>query len=244
MEQNPCIPWILPQNAVHVWRVDLKQPETLVAACRNILNTSEQERADRFYWAADQAKYIISHAAVRGLLGAYLRVPPKILAFVPNPYGKPELSNLSAGSLHFNLSHSGDLGLIAISHGMVGVDVEQQRNRGNVIEMAQQVFAPSEYTVLQRLPDHEKLGAFFRLWVRKEAFTKALGLGLNLPLNRFEVDLTSPRLLSLNGESRLADGWHIHDLHIDSGYTAAVVWQGPRQVLPRALNSNQLRSLI
>jgi 4'-phosphopantetheinyl transferase len=143
-------------------------------------------------------------AALRDILAERLGVPPSI---VTTERGKP---HLPGGELEFNVSHSGDLALIAVSTaGPIGVDLEQHRELAGP-SIARRFFTPAEAAIVDADPN-----ALFRIWVRKEAWAKAHGEGLWLPLDRLDV----------SGE---VDGWSVVDLDIAPGYAAAVAWRGPR----------------
>ncbi|HEY2256411.1 MAG TPA: 4'-phosphopantetheinyl transferase superfamily protein [Variovorax sp.] len=170
-----------------IWQVDLDSPpnpESLAS-----LSPAEQERAARFVFARDGARYRAAHAALRQLLADETGIAAQRLEFAFGEFGKPALAR-SAPGLHFNLSHSRSMGLIAISHGAeVGVDVELQRPMPDALELAASYFTPHEIDTLQALPPGARDHAFLVGWTRKEAFLKALGLGISVDLRTVDVGL-------------------------------------------------------
>lgn len=172
-------------DGVALWLVRLhhRPSEAALAA----LSVGERERAARFVFEADLRRYVAARAALRDRLGRHLGCSPHDLAFHVGPHGKPRLEE---GTLHFNLSHSGDLALIgACDDTEIGVDIEAWRTVGDALELAESVFGPQERSALAGLAGAERDLAFLRGWTRKEACLKALGTGLSLSPQTFEVGL-------------------------------------------------------
>jgi 4'-phosphopantetheinyl transferase len=188
---------VLEGDDVHVWRIDLACGE---AEAHGLLDPGERLRASRFVFARDRVRFERSHAAMRRILGGYLGVDGASLAFASEPNGKPRLAR-EAG-LSFNLSHSGDAALLAVSRGArLGVDLEARGSRARVRDLARSVFTEAESGSLEGLDGAELEGAFLRGWTRKEACLKALGVGLavepasfhaGLEADRRHVDLPTP----------------------------------------------------
>lgn len=232
----------LTDEALHVWRIALALDETLANACWATLAEDEKARATRFFFAADRQRFVIARGALRHILARYLGVEPAALRFTYNPYGKPALLAVTPTTpLTFNLSHSGELALLAVTrYAAVGIDIEQQKSGLAFLEMAAQQFAPLEYETLQSLPAALQAAAFYRGWVRKEAFIKAVGLGLSLGLARFAVTLApaeAPLFLQLPAEYA-AGHWHLHDIFPSLNYAAAVAFNNAQ---PLALQTYHWR---
>lgn len=178
---------LLPEPAlaaddVHVWHVDLRRKADTLEP---LLSEDEVERADRFRFERDRRRYVVGRGLVRTLLGRYLRRDPAGLVFRYGRYGRPELPTLS-----FNVSHSGETALVAVAlDGDVGVDVEQLRPEPAEEEVAERFFSRREVEALRSLRRVEQPSAFLACWTRKEAFVKALGDGLSLALDSFDVTL-------------------------------------------------------
>lgn len=169
----------------------------------------------------DRNRYIRARGALRLLLGDCLGAAPESLRFAYGPLGKPALA-APAIPLHFNVSHAGDLALIAVCQGRpVGVDVEQIRLDYGGEAIAERFFSPGERAWLLRLPPSQQTTGFFRLWTRKEAYLKARGEGIWRDLAGFDVSQSPPEPVWPDG------AWFLHDLAPAPGYCAAVAVEGP-----------------
>jgi len=156
----------------------------------SILSDEERERAARLQFDADRRHYVAAHAALRRALAAHTGERAETLRFTHSAFGKPSLSGWHR--VRFSLSHSRALGLIAVGErGPLGVDVEQLREVPDALELAAQHFTRSECEALEAVPDVERHRAFLTCWTRKEACLKAIGLGLIVPPECFEVGLAS-----------------------------------------------------
>lgn len=170
-----------------LWRVDLDLP--VAATMAALLSPEERARADRFAFAQDRQRYIAAHAALRRIVGERVGVRGDQLRFVAGPFGKPALVGPGAG-LHFNLSHSGGIALVALcAAGEIGVDVEVPRRLLDAQALAAAHFTDDEARALAALPADARAQAFLMCWTRKEACLKALGVGLQLDARSFEVGL-------------------------------------------------------
>jgi 4'-phosphopantetheinyl transferase len=213
----------LQPHQVDIWRVSLDLPTDSVKSLSSSLSADESERAERFHFPADRNRYIAAHGGLRDILSRYLRCEPNQLSFSMNSYGKPALQD---HKLEFNLAHSGELALVAVSgDGKVGVDVEGIRQGISSHVIARQYFSKSEVAELEDLPLEERVAAFFTCWTRKEAYIKAQGLGLSLPLESFDVSLTpnEPAILrATRPDSREAARWRLLSPDVTSRYATAV----------------------
>jgi 4'-phosphopantetheinyl transferase len=207
---------------VQVWQVQLDVDAAAVASAMAVLSGEERARADRLRRPQDRRRFIVSRGALRRILGGGLGVAPQALRLGEGEHGKPCLA--VADGPQFNVSHSGDLALIAVCRGhAVGVDIEQTgRGPGELDAIAQAYFSTAERLAYAALPAAERAPAFYRGWTRKEAVAKALGLGMSLPGPSFDVTLTSePQLLRL-GEETAPSPWSLIDLHLPPGYAGAL----------------------
>lgn len=219
------------ENEVHVWRASLETASDTRAALQRCLSPDEVQRANRFYFEKDRQHWIVAHGIVRTLLGTYLHIDPTEIQFGTNEYGKPSIVCPASGiHLHFNLSHSGGLALYAFSFNReVGIDVEYRRSGIDHEELARYHFSPAENEQLQALPLALREEAFFSCWSRKEAYIKARGKGLSLPLDQFDVSLTPGRpaqLLASREDVEATFHWSLHALYPGSGYAGALVVEG------------------
>lgn len=172
---------------VALWLVDLARPApTQELAC---LSTEEQVRAARFRAVRDRDRYLRTHAAMRQLLARHTGRVAHELVYVTGRFGKPSL--VGAPACHFNLSHSEDMAVIAISDAAeIGVDVEVLREVPDASALAEQHFTPAERAEYALVPAGQSHRAFLRVWTRKEACLKAAGLGLSLAPSSFEAGLS------------------------------------------------------
>lgn len=218
----------LAENEVHVWRVSLEVPGHEIESLKKILVPEEIERANKFYFEKDRRHWTVAHAALRSMLGQYLNVNPRDILFTTNDYGKPSIVYPPAGThLYFNLSHSGGLALYAFAYGrQVGVDVEYMRAGIEYNELATHSFSAQECAALYALPADVQEEAFFLCWSRKEAYIKARGKGLSLPLDQFDVSLAPDKpaaLLASREEPHATEHWSLHALAPGNRYAGALV---------------------
>jgi 4'-phosphopantetheinyl transferase len=221
---SPPLSLSLKTSEVHVWRLELEQPPERFI---KLLDADEFARATRFYFEKDQRHFVVARGFLRVLLGRYLDSDPKRLKFVYGAYGKPALE--TAGSLRFNMSHSHGMALYAFTDGCdIGVDVEQVRADFTSDDIARRYFSPVEVQSLCGLPNEERVASFFRCWTRKEAYIKAIGLGLSQPLDGFDVTLAPdepPALLRTDDGTH--ERWSMANVEVGSGYAGALVVEGP-----------------
>jgi 4'-phosphopantetheinyl transferase len=221
-----------------VWATALDRPPAVLARLREQLDADERARAARFHFERDARRFTVARTVLRELLGAYLGRPPGDVRFVYGPRDKPELAPpLDASGLQFNVSHSGEIALYAVSLGQrLGVDVEQHRRLDDLAALARRNFSAAECRVLFSLAAEQQPLAFFRCWTRKEAFIKALGDGLAYPLDAFTVTLApgeDARFVEIRDEPGSAERWTLVPITVGAGYDAAVAVDGPATVTMR-----------
>jgi 4'-phosphopantetheinyl transferase len=175
---------------VHVWAVPLAETAS-DAAEQRVLSDDERKRADRFAVEPPRRRFVKSRAALRTILGRYLAVAAEDVALQYDGSGKPSLAGeFRASGLQFNLAHSGELALVAVTVDCpVGVDVEFRRPVRGRDEIARRYFAAAELAAVLAHDESQRTAAFFRCWTRKEAVLKAIGTGLGYPLSAFEVPI-------------------------------------------------------
>ena len=199
-------------------------------AYRPLLNADELERARRFVFERDAARYVVGRGVLRQLLGNYIGVAPAAINLKYGAHGKPALSATSDRHVHFNLAHSGDTALLAVTRDAeLGVDVEVVAPFDDMPAVMRVSFSPTEREAIQRLPPDEQVLAFYRCWTRKEAVLKALGWGLARPLDSFCVSISGsdPRLLSMDGEPDAHATWRVMEVAPAPGLMGAAAWRGP-----------------
>jgi 4'-phosphopantetheinyl transferase len=221
----------LAQGKVHLWCTQLDRLASEIKALQQTLSADERTRAARYHFQKDRDQFVVARGLLRTLLGRYLGVSPEHLRFRYNAYGKPGLnSEFDGGTLRFNLSHSHGLVLYALTRGRdIGVDVEHIRPEFAEGQIAERFFSPREVTLLRRLPVALQPIAFFHCWTRKEAFIKARGEGMTLPLDQFDVSLTPgepARLLHTQWDPQEPLRWSLRELAPAPGYVGAVAVEG------------------
>jgi 4'-phosphopantetheinyl transferase len=221
----------LHRGEVHVWRAALARSPAAVGALKDLLSGDELRRAERFHFRRDRSSFIVARGTLREILSLYAGTPPGLLQFGYNAFGKPELVGESGVTqIRFNLSHAGGLALYAVAAGReVGVDVEVVRESVPCEELASRFFSRREAAALLALPAGDRTRAFFECWTRKEAYIKARGEGLSLPLDSFDVSLAPGEpaaLLATRGDEHEAPRWSLRELSAGPAYAAAVAVEG------------------
>jgi 4'-phosphopantetheinyl transferase len=192
---------------VHVWRVELADGD--LEALRPLLSLAESIRAERFHFSRDRARFTAGRGRLRTILGRYLDLPPHELRFTEGAHGKPELEGM-ASTLRFNLSHSDDLMLLAVTHARaVGIDLELMREDVPFQSLADHYFEPEDAWDLRLLPPIERVGKFYALWTSTEARLKADGAGLG----------RGTRVIQ-------PERWSVIRLQPAEGYAAALATEG------------------
>jgi 4'-phosphopantetheinyl transferase len=214
----------IPSDELHVWEASLERGESVVRGLHGLLADDERARAARFRFERDRSRYIVGRGVLRALLGGYLGVPAADVEFVYGAKGKPMLAG---AELWFNVTHSGPLALFAFTtRAEVGLDVELDEGDFARERIAERFFSPSEVQALRSLAVPLQARAFLTCWTRKEAFIKARGDGLSLPLDSFDVTLGvgSPAALLRTAWSVDEPGhWQLQDLsEPERGYIAAL----------------------
>lgn len=214
---------------VHIWHIGLAAEQDVIRACRKLLSADEVERADRFYFERDRRRFAIARGAMRQILGKYVNRTPEELKFSYGSKGKPDLSEPS-DTITFNLSHSDEKALLAVARGLtLGVDIEFIKLDFGGQEIAERFFSQYEVNTLLGLPVEQRAQAFFSCWTRKEAYIKAVGEGLSLPLDSFDVAFApgvSPALLRVAASANEVSRWRMYDIAVPQEYKAALVVEG------------------
>ncbi len=193
----------------------------------NNLSDDEINKINRFIFEKDRITHTISKGTLRYIMSGYLNLKPEEIIFNQNEYGKPFISeDQNPEKIQFNLSHSGDMIIYAISKGRnIGIDIQEIKDSDSVTDIVDHYFSETEKAAFRSLPDEQKLKGFHSCWARKEAYIKALGLGLSYPLNSFSVPVT-PVYTSAVIYDDSGTAYSVTDIIISPGYTAAVAVKG------------------
>ncbi len=221
-------------DEVHLWRIALDPAPAALVRLGASLSEEERVRAAAFRRPGDGARFIAAHGSMRAILARYLGVEPQTVRFRVGAHGKPALADVplpavdgSCADLRFNLAHAGGIALVAVACGReVGVDLEPVRPMRDADAIAERWFAREERDALARCPPADATRAFFACWTRKEAFVKALGVGLALPLDTFAVtvgpDAPATLLRAPACDGAAAERWDLVALVPAPGVVGAV----------------------
>jgi 4'-phosphopantetheinyl transferase len=220
----------LKEGGVPVWTTDLDSvSETRLGQLARLLSPDENQRALRFHFERDRKRFIVCRGILREILGTYLQTDPEKIDFNYGPQGKPYLKSAEGqtdGSVYFNVSHSSGWAIYALGLGEVGVDLELFRPIPEMQALVDQCFSVVERSAFGSVPADLKLKAFYNCWTRKEAYVKALGGGLQIPLAQFDVsvDPSSPaRLLRVQETPGEQLPWSLHSFDPSPEAVAALV---------------------
>jgi 4'-phosphopantetheinyl transferase len=213
---------------MHVWTVSLDREPGELSDLEALLAPPERERAGRFRFDQDRRRFIAGRGFLRRILGRYVDQAPEKLSLVAGRRGKP---SLPGSSLQFNLSHSDALAVVAVAHGRaVGVDIEHVRPVPGWQGVMKCCFSPGEQSAISSLPEPDQQNAFLTCWTRKEAYVKATGDGLGIPLDRFTVSVepdSHPRLLEALDLPDDPVRWRFTRLPLPHGYFGVAAHDGP-----------------
>lgn len=226
----------LEKDGIHLWFAypDEINDQALLLSYADLLNDEEQNRWQRFHFARHRQQYLITRALLRTTLSCYRDIEPKAWRFDFNAYGKPEIAqsqNQTGLPIRFNLSHTDGLTMcgIALTHD-VGVDVEHKAKDRASLNIAEHYFAKAEIAGLKQIPEHQKPQRFFEYWTLKEAYIKARGMGLSLPLDQFSFIMPEQQRVQIAFEPGMQDNpdhWQFWRLYPSPQHIAAVAVNAP-----------------
>ena len=227
----------IPAGVARVWHWPLDVSALEVADLKKVLSPDEMERAERYRFDQHRNEFILTRAVLRMVLASYTAQSPESLSFDYSAQGKPALKN-GPPDLRFNLSHTEGLAVLAlVREREIGVDAEKIRAQPDAQKLAKRFFSAREQLFLGKLSGDELQRAFFRCWTRKEAYIKAKGEGLSIPLHAFDVSLEEDQPAALVGtrpDPTEAGRWTLYDLSVGQGYAAALTVAHVPTTQPRA----------
>lgn len=219
----------LPPDEVHVWLAFAHRitDDAVLAACRAVIATDEQAATDRFVFARHRHLSLLTRALVRDLLSRYTGESPSAWEFERNRYGRPEIASPAQWrGLRFNLSHTDGLIACAITRDReIGIDVEPRERKTSILELAPTVFSAREQHDLLQLDPADQRDRFFTLWTLKEAYIKARGMGLSLPLEKFSFTFPTDRAIAIQIDPSLDDEastWQFERGSVDATHAIAL----------------------
>jgi 4'-phosphopantetheinyl transferase len=227
------VPALVP-GQVHVWRAHLDIARAARPGVERTLSEAERRRAGRFGSPRDRDRWVAARGALRGILAGYLGTEPARVALTATAHGKLRVAGGNPASLRFSLGHSEGLAVYAVTAGReVGIDVERVREDRPWAAIAERFFAGPERAAVGALPSAGRCQRFYEIWTAKEAYAKAVGLGLALPLDEVVVVLAEPEppRLELRGDGD--PRWRLVSLDVGAGYAAALVVDAREWALSR-----------
>jgi 4'-phosphopantetheinyl transferase len=217
------LPTPLEPNVVHLWQKPLIESEGAISACYELLLPEEREKASRYRVERPRRDFILTRGTLRSLLSKYLQRDAREITLDYTHLGKPLVRH---SSLHFNVSHTDGLAVLAfVLNREIGVDVEKIRPQSDAKKLAERFFSDYERRALRDLRGDNLDAAFFRCWTRKEAYIKAVGEGLSIPLSQFDVSLEpnpNQALLATRPDPTQATAWLVRNVPVAAQYAAAV----------------------
>jgi len=221
---DAATPLALADKELHVWRAQLDFPPAVLQQMASTLSSDDTGRVERFLITRVRERFIAARGILRQLLGVYLGLDPARLEFCYGPEGKPSLSTIHNSRISFNVSHSGNMALFAVCSGAeLGVDIEEVKSDFKGIQIASHFFSEKEIAELAKLPPKRANEAFFECWTAKEAYVKARGQGLSIPLRSFTIGLGYREQFLQDERGRR---WGCYALEVTPGFAGAVVAEG------------------
>ena len=222
----------LPPGQVHVWMAacDQNEPRLLQRYRAEILNRRELEQEARFYFAHDRQQYLVTRALTRCVLSRYSSRGPADWHFEVTQHGRPTIANPEKDDqgLSFNISHSGNLVLVAVARDVcLGVDTESEARGEDMVAIGQSSFHAREIAELDTLPPNRRRQGYLACWTLKEAYVKAIGLGLSMALDSFSFAMKTGRRIEMHDAAtgEAATGWHFTLFQPCAGQVATICCQ-------------------
>ncbi len=239
------------KSEVHFWQVEQADFDltSLQEECLAWLKESELKRFQRYQFDRHRKQLLLGRVLMRVALSSYDRsIAPASWDFIQNQYGKPAISaEQNRASLYFNLSHSAEKVVLAVSRfENIGIDVECARKPRKVAAIAQRYFSDEEAAQLLALPEDQQQSRFYDLWTLKEAYIKACGMGLAIPLQHFSYDFVGDDRLAVAFDARrddVASAWQFWQLSAGADFKLAVAAKAGEEGLTHTLSAWKLAGL-
>lgn len=222
--------FLVPEE-IHLWCADYSAlcDEETIYNYRRLLTGAEMEQEQKFYFARDQRRYLMTRALLRTVLSRYAPIAPRDWTFQTNPYGRPHISNKQseAAKISFNISHTNSLIVIGVTHTLtLGVDTENHQATRSTIGITQ-YFSTEEASALDRLPEDRRQQRFYEYWTLKESYIKARGMGLSIPLDSFSFTFQNNNIdfYVHPDQGDTSNNWNFLQLEIEGTYVLALCVQ-------------------
>lgn len=225
MQADGMVP--LGANDVQVWKVEARADGGLAAWCKGLLTDGELARWNRMRVGPAKNEFLVGRGCLRALLGELAGVAPRLVRLERGGDGKPWTEGVE-----FNVAHSQGVVLIALCRdAVVGIDLERVDVGIEALEIAENAFAQAEVTALRSAAaGGERAAAFYKCWTKKEAVTKALGLGLRLPLDCFSVPVDAENETAVRVRSHqhgVNEELYVREVAMEEGFVAAMALDSP-----------------
>jgi len=222
------------EDEIHVWLVDINKVSNSDSNhYYSLLSDDEKVRMGKYHFEKDRKSFRTTRAILRTLLSKYLIMDNENISFQSNKYGKPYLDSPKKNNFKFNVSHSREYTALAFNWiNEIGIDIEYINKELKIEEIVNNYFSSYEIQQLFRLEQKKRRHAFFRIWTRKEAFIKAIGRGLSIPLDSFDVSVGEecPKILNQAGVKNLAN-YKMHKINVKPNYCSTLVSVGNHKSL-------------
>jgi len=218
---------ILPEHGIHVWRFSLISARQEISALGRWLDEREKAALDRMISRVERDRRIVAWGRLRYILSRYLGCLPGDIVIERGSSGRPEIVSPGEVDIHYSLTHSRNHALLAISRMPVGIDLENLRRLADVKALSARFFTQNESEAIASLSVDERIEAFLRVWVRKEAYLKAAGGSVPADLSRCEISaaISNPRVVATEVEE-MDSSCQLIDIPVHKGYFAALAVQG------------------
>lgn len=227
----PKFPMELPNDDVHIWRLNLEQPDLYYLKFASVLSKKERIRAASFRFNRNRKQFIVGRSVLRIILSFYLDIKPTHLEFKYGLFGKPYIDDRCfKGRIQFNLTHSHELAIYVVANRRrVGVDLEHIKNILDFKRIVTRILSKQEDSIFKKQPKSQQLRTFFDCWTIREAYSKAIGTGLTKVSNQLNFSAILKELaciLNTRGHVKRVSNWSICSFTPAPNYTAALVVEG------------------
>ena len=215
---------------VIVWIAHVSKSEDSLSHLEACLDDRDRERAARFHFPGDRARFVLGRGLLRNCLAPYLDRAPEAIELAYTPRGRPVLPH--DDTLQFSISHTQDLVALALTDGArIGIDLEAVQTHPDLPDLAERIFSKADLATFEALPASEKLPAFHRVWTRKEAYLKARGEGIAERLQQISVSMGPEVVITLDDSRNVfpKEKWRLLSLPVPAGYAGTLACDDPRR---------------
>lgn len=218
--------FVLHTGDVHIWIVNQDQVVDYKSHFLQLLSQEEQERLLAFKCRDSYLRFVLRRGILRMLLALYTQQHPAEVVISVRKYGKPYLAS---GELHFNISHSDELAIMAFSENRLGIDIEKIQPIDDAVLVVNHQYSTCEQQYWSSLDEDERLSAFYKIWTGKEAFIKFIGTGLTMPLKSFDI-VVNDETRYIRLPNKQTNDYHVYDVPVAHDYLATLITQYPSTI--------------